>query len=205
LLRINNRLVLYLIMTGVILGLVVLLMVIFSRTTPVGGNITLLNESMEQLLSEQSTIKNGGKTTNQAAPASTSNATPDPAASVSSNSTVDGAASSETSSANAGEPAGASPSDNSLSSAAQAPAASAGSKSSSTASTDSDKVDLNTATAEQLGTLPGIGPSKSKEIIKYREKNAGFSSIEDLRNVKGIGPKIFEKLRPHIYVSSSSK
>ncbi|WP_165921152.1 ComEA family DNA-binding protein [Paenibacillus albiflavus] len=201
-LRINNRLVLYLIMTGVILGLVVLLMVIFSRTTPIGGNITLLNESMEQLLSEQSNVKNGGGNSKQAASTSTSSATPDPAASASSNSSVNETAASE---ASPGETAGANSGGNSLPGAAPAPAENVGSKSSSTTNMDSDKVDLNTASAEQLVTLPGIGPSKAKEIIKYREKKSGFSSIEDLMNVKGIGPKIFEKLRSSVYVSSSSK
>jgi len=56
-------------------------------------------------------------------------------------------------------------------------------------------VHINTATMEQLMELPGIGESKAKAIIAYREKHGKFSSIEGLRNVKGIGPKIYSKMQ----------
>lgn len=59
------------------------------------------------------------------------------------------------------------------------------------------KISLNSATKEQLMTLPGIGSSKADAIIKYRETN-GFQSIEDLLNVKGIGKSTFEKLKEFI-------
>lgn len=49
------------------------------------------------------------------------------------------------------------------------------------------QVNINTATAEQLAALPGIGPVKAKAIIDYRKKNGKFTNIKDLVNVKGIG------------------
>ncbi|WP_314584659.1 ComEA family DNA-binding protein [Paenibacillus terrigena] len=55
-------------------------------------------------------------------------------------------------------------------------------------------IHINTATKEQLMELPGIGESKAKAIIAYREQHGKFSSIEGLRNVKGIGPKIYAKM-----------
>ncbi|OPA78371.1 hypothetical protein BVG16_10840 [Paenibacillus selenitireducens] len=57
-------------------------------------------------------------------------------------------------------------------------------------------IPLNAATKEQLMELPGIGDSKAKAIIAYREAHGKFASIDELRNVKGIGPKVFAKLKP---------
>lgn len=59
-------------------------------------------------------------------------------------------------------------------------------------------VDINTAEAEQLKTLNGIGDSKAKSIIEYREQNGGFKSIEEIKNVTGIGEKMFEKIKDNI-------
>lgn len=59
-------------------------------------------------------------------------------------------------------------------------------------------VNINSATLEQLKTLNGIGDSKAKNIIEYREKNGGFKSIEDIKNVTGIGEKMFEKIKDKI-------
>jgi competence protein ComEA len=61
-------------------------------------------------------------------------------------------------------------------------------------------VNINTASASQLETLPGIGPTYAKRIIDYRQSNGGFKSIEEIQNVKGIGPKTFEKLKDLITV-----
>ena len=61
-------------------------------------------------------------------------------------------------------------------------------------------VNLNTATTDELQTLPGIGPKKADAIILYREQNGSFSNIESLIEVKGIGAKIFEQLAPLIRV-----
>lgn len=61
-------------------------------------------------------------------------------------------------------------------------------------------INLNVATEEQLLKVPGIGPSKAKEIIDYKNKNGAFNSIEDLKNIKGFGPKTFEKLKAYFTV-----
>ncbi|MGX1883747.1 helix-hairpin-helix domain-containing protein [Streptomyces sp. NPDC055287] len=57
-------------------------------------------------------------------------------------------------------------------------------------------VGLNTATAEQLETLPGVGPVLAQHIIDYRTENGGFRSVEELRDVKGIGDRRFADLQP---------
>ena len=64
----------------------------------------------------------------------------------------------------------------------------------------SDKVNINTASVEELDTLPGIGPSRAADIISYRESNGRFKSIEDLKNVKGIGEASFEKMKEKITI-----
>lgn len=72
----------------------------------------------------------------------------------------------------------------------------------SSASVSSDpldnKVDLNRADEDALTTLPGIGASKAQAIIAYREENGPYQTIEDLKNVSGIGDKTFEKLKEFI-------
>ncbi|HIC91599.1 MAG TPA: helix-hairpin-helix domain-containing protein [Syntrophaceae bacterium] len=62
------------------------------------------------------------------------------------------------------------------------------------------KVNINTATAEELMTLKGIGEKKAHAIIEYREAHGPFESIDDLKNVKGIGDKIFESIKSEIMV-----
>lgn len=64
----------------------------------------------------------------------------------------------------------------------------------------SDLVNINKASESELQTLPGIGPSKAMSIIEYRETNGGFKTIEDLKEISGIGEKTFEKLEAHISV-----
>ena len=63
------------------------------------------------------------------------------------------------------------------------------------------KVNLNTATAEELQTLYRIGPALSQRIIDYRESVGTFQSIEEIQNVSGIGEKIYEGIREEIEVS----
>ena len=63
-----------------------------------------------------------------------------------------------------------------------------------------EKVNINTATAEQLQTLPGIGPALAKAIIDHRTKNGKFGKIEELLNVKGIGQKKFQKMKDRLLV-----
>jgi competence protein ComEA len=59
-------------------------------------------------------------------------------------------------------------------------------------------VNINTASAAELAELKGIGDAKAKLIIEYREKNGPFKSVDDLRQVKGIGEKMVAQLRPSI-------
>lgn len=61
-------------------------------------------------------------------------------------------------------------------------------------------VNINTADSNKLQTLPGIGPSKAKKIIEFREKNQ-FKKIEELKNVDGIGEKTFESLKSLITIN----
>ena len=62
-------------------------------------------------------------------------------------------------------------------------------------------INLNTATASQLESLPGVGPKMAVRIVEYRQKNGSFKKIEELMNVKGIGEKSFLKLKPQITVA----
>ena len=57
------------------------------------------------------------------------------------------------------------------------------------------KLSLGTATPEQLDAIDGIGPTLARRIVEYRQKNGGFSSVEQLRQIDGIGEKRFEALR----------
>ena len=60
---------------------------------------------------------------------------------------------------------------------------------------ENEKVNINTANQSELETLPGIGPSLASRIIEYREQNGKFNTIEELKNVKGIGDAKFEDLK----------
>jgi len=63
-----------------------------------------------------------------------------------------------------------------------------------------EKVNLNTATAEQLQTLPGVGPAMAKRILEYRAKVGKFTKVEEILNVKGIGEKRFQKIKDRLLV-----
>ena len=63
-------------------------------------------------------------------------------------------------------------------------------------------IDVNTATASSLTTLPQVGPKTAERIIAYRDSNGPFSSVEELTKVRGIGPKTIEKLRPLVMVDN---
>ncbi len=65
---------------------------------------------------------------------------------------------------------------------------------------ENSKVNINTATSEELQTLNGIGESKAQKIIDHREKNGLFKTIDELTNVSGIGSKTLESLRDSICV-----
>ena len=62
------------------------------------------------------------------------------------------------------------------------------------------KVNINTANVDELATLPGIGPAKAEAIVQYRKDNGKFKKIEELKEVKGIGDKIIEKIKPEASV-----
>jgi competence protein ComEA len=73
-------------------------------------------------------------------------------------------------------------------------------QSTDTAQSTDDKVDLNTADADALCTLSGIGQAKAAAIISYRETNGAFSSIEEIMNVEGIKEGTFSKIKDKIVV-----
>jgi competence protein ComEA len=65
---------------------------------------------------------------------------------------------------------------------------------------DAGKINLNKATAAELSQLKGIGMKYAERIVQYRDKNGPFKNVEDLLNVKGIGPKTLEKNKGRIIV-----
>lgn len=65
---------------------------------------------------------------------------------------------------------------------------------------EGEVIDLNLASQADLERLPGIGQSRARAIVKYREENGPFETVEELTQVDGIGPGILERLRPYITV-----
>ncbi len=65
------------------------------------------------------------------------------------------------------------------------------------------KVNLNTATAQQLTTLPGVGEKLAARIIEFRQKSGPFRTPQELLNVKGIGEKNFQKMQPYVLVGEA--
>ncbi|MDI9218984.1 MULTISPECIES: helix-hairpin-helix domain-containing protein [Clostridium] len=61
-------------------------------------------------------------------------------------------------------------------------------------------ININTATLEELQKINGVGEVKAKSIIEYREKNGGFKSIDEMKNIEGIGDKTFEKMKDKITI-----
>jgi competence protein ComEA len=68
--------------------------------------------------------------------------------------------------------------------------------------TTSSIININTATAAELTSLPGIGEAKAKKIVAYRETNGSFGSIEEIKNVSGIGDATFDNIKGYITVGS---
>ena len=62
------------------------------------------------------------------------------------------------------------------------------------------KININTASVKELDALPGIGPTMAKRIEEYRQSKGAFTSIEDIKHVKGIGDGLFKKIRDRITV-----
>ncbi len=65
------------------------------------------------------------------------------------------------------------------------------------------QVDLNQATVSDLEALPGIGPKLAQRVIEHRDERGPFRTVEDLRQVRGIGRKKFDRLRPHVLVTNT--
>ena len=70
----------------------------------------------------------------------------------------------------------------------------------STSTEENKVVNINTASKEELMTISGLGEAKAEAIIKYREENGNFKTIEDIKNVLGIGDSLFEKIKDYITV-----
>jgi len=66
------------------------------------------------------------------------------------------------------------------------------------------KLNLNTATEEQLMMLPTVGPAKAERIVTWRKKNGGFKRTADLRRVKGFGYKTFKRLEPFLDIKGDT-
>ncbi len=66
---------------------------------------------------------------------------------------------------------------------------------------DDGRINLNTATVQELMTLPGIGQSKAESIISWREEHGAFASVEELMNITGIKEGVFSKIKDHIKVN----
>ena len=63
-----------------------------------------------------------------------------------------------------------------------------------------EKINLNTASVDELTTLPGVGKAYAQRIVEYRDKNGPFKKVEDVLNVRGIGEKTFERIRDRLTV-----
>lgn len=68
------------------------------------------------------------------------------------------------------------------------------------ATTDTKPVNINSATAAELESVKGIGNSKAKAIVDYRDKNGPFKTVDDLKNVKGIGDRMMNTLREQVTI-----
>jgi len=73
-------------------------------------------------------------------------------------------------------------------------------ESSSTQQSATTKININNATATELEKLPGIGPKMAVQILDFREANGPFKSVEDLKQIKGVGPKKFEQIKSVVTV-----
>lgn len=61
-------------------------------------------------------------------------------------------------------------------------------------------MNINESSIEELTTISGIGESKAKAIIEYRTANGPFKSVEDIKNVSGIGDKLYDKIKAYITI-----
>lgn len=70
-----------------------------------------------------------------------------------------------------------------------------------TQTSDKSKVNINTASKEELMTIPGIGETRAQAILNYRQEHGPFTTIEDLKNVEGIKDGVFSKMKDYIVVN----
>jgi competence protein ComEA len=66
------------------------------------------------------------------------------------------------------------------------------------------KVNINSASVQQLSELPGVGAKLAARIVEYRQKAGGFKSTQELMNVQGVGEKNFARLQPHLTVGGDA-
>lgn len=66
-------------------------------------------------------------------------------------------------------------------------------------------IDINRASAEDFARLPGIGPELARRIVAYRNKHGPFQRVEDLLAIRGMGPKKWRAIRPHLRVGPANK
>ena len=64
-------------------------------------------------------------------------------------------------------------------------------------------ININTASVAELSELKGIGAAKAQQIVAYREKSGLFKSVDELRQVNGIGDKLLERLRPQVTIGTA--
>jgi competence protein ComEA len=64
-----------------------------------------------------------------------------------------------------------------------------------TSGDDAERININTASLEELDSLPGIGPTIAQRIVDYRDENGPFQTIEDIMNVSGVGPSTFDNIK----------
>lgn len=69
---------------------------------------------------------------------------------------------------------------------------------------EGEVMDLNRAPAKELERLPGIGPGRAADIVAYRQEHGGFQSVDQLEEVRGIGPATLEALRPYVTVGGTT-
>ena len=69
----------------------------------------------------------------------------------------------------------------------------------------SGKVNINTATAQQLTALPGVGEKLAARIVDYRQKSGGFKSVSELMNVQGVGEKNLARIQPFLTTGDAPK
>ncbi len=69
---------------------------------------------------------------------------------------------------------------------------------------EGEVMDLNRASAKELERLPGIGPGRAADIVAYRQEQGGFQSVDQLEEVRGIGPATLEALRPYVTVGGTT-